>query len=936
MAAMSAPAGNEPHVSFPEKDLALHRDVRSLGNLLGQVLREQQGEAALFERVEAARHAARRRRAGEGDGEADLVAALAGLSANDALDLVRAFSSYFSLTNLAERMHRVRRRRSYAAEGETQPHGIADALERARAAGVSAQSARDALASLCIEPVFTAHPTEATRRTILVKEQSIARVLESCLRHGLDDPDARKLQATLHREISTIWQTAEQLHVQPSVADEREQIAYYVTAVLYPAVGRIQRHVAGAFRTSYGEELGQSLPAIRFGSWVGGDMDGNPYVDASTIRETLARHAELAIELHGAGIRELFRALSQTRDRVEVCAAVEQRIETYRSELPDVQAEIPDRYVDMPYRVLLWFMSARLERVQSDEALRYADPDELVDDLRIIAESLARHRGEHAGLDLVEELAERVASFGFHLMTLDTRQDAWVHRRAIADLIDTPDYIESTRERRSDLLEQELAREAAHGSRTALPGPAPIRSEATPSSEQATRALGPETQRSLDVFAELADARRRYGRGATGLSIVSMAQGPDDTLAVLYLARSAGLVEDGRVPLDVAPLFETVDDLAGGAATLRELFTSKVYREHLRARGDIQHVMLGYSDSNKDGGIAASRWALHQAQIALSEVATSFGIELCFFHGRGGTISRGGSKPRLAILATPSEVSARQLRVTEQGEMIRAKYGVPAIAERTLEVLIGTLWQREVARSEASGRGEGREDAWSALFERLAGESRRAYRALVVDEPRFFAYFRNATPIDVIERLRIGSRPASRRAQRGVQDLRAIPWVFAWTQSRHLLPGWFGTGDGLAACVEDFGLQALRDARAWPFFDSLLGDLEMVLAKADLPIARRYAALAGDEGREIFAWIEASFERTKSLLCDILEHDALLDREPVLQRSIHLRNPYVDPMSFLQVELLARWREGNREDPEIERALAATVRGIARGLQNTG
>jgi len=755
--------------------------------------------------------------------------------------------------------------------------------------------------------VFTAHPTEATRRTILVKEQDVAEVLATALRDGIDAGHARELRARAHREVTILWQTEEQLSVRPSVADEVEQTAFYVTEILYPIIGRFYAQLDAAFSQVYAEPLALDphRPLIRFGSWVGGDMDGNPNVGPDTIRHTLARHAELAFDLHARTIRALFRTLSQSRSRVAVSSEVDARIVEYGQMLPDVRERIPQRYVAMPYRVLLWLMSARLERARDRQQLGYTTPGELVADLGLIATSLARNRGEHAGRELVLAAQMRVATFGFHLMTLDTRQDALVHRHALANLLDDPDFADRSADERTEKLAAALR---------------------TP---PATRAVDAETERCLAVFEVLGEARNHYGPVATGLSIISMAQGPDDALAVLVLARHAGLVDGDHVPLDIAPLFETVADLETAAATMTTLLQTPDYRAHLRKRGDVQHVMLGYSDSNKDSGITASRWALHRAQVELTEVATAEGVEICFFHGRGGTISRGGSKPRRAILAAPEQVGGNRLRVTEQGEMIRAKYGLPDIAERTLELIVGAM----VTRSLPS---EPIDSDWTELASDLAAASRTAYRELVREHPDFYAYFRAATPIDVIERMQIGSRPASRRQQRGVEDLRAIPWVFAWPQSRHLLPGWFGVGAGLRACVERHGVATLRRAKAWPFFTNLLGDVEMVLAKADMAIARRYAQLAGDVGSAIFPKVLAAYDETRALLAQILETDDLLASEPVLRRSIALRNPYVDPMSFLQVDALARWRATDRTDAELERVLTATVRGIARGLQNTG
>ncbi|RYE92618.1 MAG: phosphoenolpyruvate carboxylase, partial [Oxalobacteraceae bacterium] len=422
----------------------------------------------------------------------------------------------------------------------------------------------------------------------------------------------------------------------------------------------------------------------------------------------------------------------------------------------------------------------------------------------------------------------------------------------------------------------------------------------------------------------------RYGRRAIGPYIISMCQGADDALGLLVLARVAGLVgDDGGVPLDIAPLFETVPDLDNAPHCMATLLEDPLYRAHLKARGDVQVVMLGYSDSNKESGLAASRWALQEAQVALVALARRHEVRLVLFHGRGGTASRGGSKPRAAILAEPKDAVQGRLRITEQGEIIHAKYGLRDIALRTLELMGGAVL-------EASGGERPAQPAeFAEVMRCIASESRAAYRSLVVDEPLFMTYFSEATPIDVIGRLRIGSRPASRRQMQGLADLRAIPWVFSWTQNRQMLPGWYGLGTGLQAAASRFGVDILRQMlAAWPFFQNMIADVEMVLAKADMKIGAHYAALSPSTSPRIWPRIEAEFGRTCAQVHAICDTQALLEREPVLRRAIFLRNPYVDPMSMLQVTLLPRWRAGGRSDLDVEKVLLTTIKGIARGLQN--
>jgi phosphoenolpyruvate carboxylase len=902
---------------FEPVDEPLREDVRMLGAMLGDVLREQGGDP-LFERVERARGAAIRRRAGEPDAESELAASLADLDVGAAREVVRAFSSYFLLVNMAERVHRIRRRREYLKEGSpAQPASLLAVARELRDQGFDRAGLERLLDELCITPVLTAHPTEAVRRTILAKEQRVARLLVDRIEQpDMTEREAASVQDRLYNEITISWQTEEQLSVRPTVADEVEHTIFYLTDVVYRVVPALYDALARALDDAFPDRAAAwraPRPIVRFGTWVGGDMDGNPNVGAETILATLKRQRELVIGRYRSEVLKLFDHLSQSSSRVGVSPEVLGRRERYAELFPGVASTIPGRYEEMPYRRLLWLIWARLGATREDGDGGYDGPEELDDDLMVIASSLRDHAGHRGGLALVERLRRRVQTFGFHLATLDIRQDAEVHRRVCGRLLRDERFADRSVEERTRRLRDALRADAV---------------------AETGAAEDEETGRTLEVFRAIGEARRRFGEQAIGPFIISMAQGPDDALAVILLARAAGLAEGGAaVPLDVAPLFETVDDLDRAGRSLRELIEEPTYREHLRGRDDRQLVMLGYSDSSKLAGIAASRWALHRAQEELVSVADEGGVHLTLFHGRGGTIGRGGSKPRAAILAEPRGAIRGRLRVTEQGELINGKYGLRGIAERTLEVATGAVL-------EATARSDGErapERTWREAMETIAEGSREAYTALMRDEPELVTYFRQATPIDAIERMQIGSRPASRRSGRGLEDLRAIPWVFAWTQSRHLVPGWFGVGSGLTRALERHGSAVLREMAAhWRVFGNLLADVEMVLAKADLDIAGHYAELAGEAGARIYPRIRDEFQRTLERVLELQGSDAPLDREPVLQRAIRLRNPYVDPMSLLQVDLLRRWRAGGREDEALQNALFETIRGIARGMQNTG
>ena len=904
---------NAEPVYFALKDRPLRADVGRLGALLGDLLR-QIASPGVFETVEASRRAARRRRKGDPTGGEELSARLKALPVPKALEVARAFSAYFGVVNTAEQVHRLRRRIDYLSAGELQPGSLRAAACELAQRGTTLEEVQVALANLMVEPVFTAHPTESVRRTLLKKDQRLAQALvERFGVEGLDPVSLGVLDERITLEIASAWQTEEQLPGPPSVADEVEHVLFFLSDVLYRVVPALHEELERALELAYDRPVRIDRPVVRFASWVGGDMDGNPNVDADTIRATLARHLELALRRYEGELRGLHEHLSQSATRVEIDGVLLDRVRDYAARFPDEFAAVPGRYTDMPYRQLLWLMSARLARKGRGLQGGYGPPEEFREDLELIAGSLQRHGGARAGLALVRRALWRVDVFGFHLAALDTRQDAEVHRSAVGALLGDPDF-----------AERAAAERAGRDRRGRWPDTMPAEFDLR--------------RRDCDArwmsFALSPRPASATGPGPWAHPSISMAQGPDDALAVLLLARAGGCVDaEGRVPLDVAPLFETVEDLEAGPDVLRALAADPTYAAHLQARGRRQVVMLGYSDSNKDGGIAASRVALDRAQERLVAVAAELDLQLELFHGRGGSISRGGSKPRDGILAAPRGALAGRARTTEQGEIIGAKFGLRGIASRTLEVTLGALLERTAGGDQA--RAATSEER--AIADTLGHASRVRYRELVHEDADFPALFREMTPLDVIERLQIGSRPARRREMRGVEDLRAIPWVFAWTQCRAVLPGWFGVGTGLSEAIAAHGLATVRRAvRSWPFLSTLVADVEMVLAKSDLDIAARYAELAGEVGLRLFPLIRSEHELAVARLLEVTESRELLEHDATLRRSIRLRNPYVDPLSFMQIDLLRRWRAGDRQDHALERALAQTVRGIARGLRNTG
>ena len=887
---------------FAPKDVPLRDDVRVLGALVGDVIREQCGDQ-FFQRVERARLAAI---AGADD---ELHTLVTGLPVRDAETLTRAFSTYFEVVNLAERLHRIRRRRDYLrSASEPQEGSVEDAIARLSAAHLKPTEIATLLQRLRIEPVFTAHPTEATRRTLLEKEQVIGRLLVERLDPSRTPDEERAALARIREEITATWQTDPQPSARPTVMDELENVLFYLTDVVYRIVPPFSEELEHAVHKHYQIEV----PAhawLRFGSWVGGDMDGNPNAGAETLRAALARQRDLVLDRYAREAVQLARRLSQSGARTGVSDAVRDRIATYSARFPQALAAIPTRYHDMPYRVLFRLIAARLIATRREAADGYQRYTELEQDLGMVIASLRGHRGEHAGLFGVARLLRRVETFGFHLATIDTRQHSQVHRAVLATLLGDRAWSSRAADERAARLRQALEHD-----------------------EQPTGSPDTEATSTLEVFRAIAECRARFGPHAVGPYIISMAEGVDDVLAVLLLARWGGL--DG---LDVAPLFETVADLEHAASVMEALFRDSYYRRHLEQRGMRQIVMIGYSDSNKGAGIGSARWALHGAQTAVVATAAAADVELTFFHGRGGTVSRGGGRIANMILSAPPGSVRGHFRVTEQGEAINAKYGLRGIAMRTLEQMTSAV----MLASALPRAADPREPRWKEVMDGIARDSRAAYRALVYDDPEFVQYFRLATPIDVIQRMEIGSRPASRQSEADprheIERLRAIPWVFAWTQSRHLLPGWYGLGTGLDRAVERYGTGMLAEmVRDWPFFRSLIDDVEMVLATTQLTIAARYASLAGALGERYFPSMRAEFDRTVDNVLRVKQQQTLLAGDPVLQRSIALRNPYVAPMSLLQIDLLARWRAAGRADDDLFRALLASVRGIAQGLQSTG
>ena len=901
-------------IFFPLKDAALREDVHILGGLVGEVVREQAGDA-LFEIVEADRQDAIARREGDPEATVRLLMRTSDRPAPEAQELIRAFSTWFQMVNMAEKVHRIRRRRQYLADSTTtQPEGIDDALTRLKAKGYGLEDVRSLLAQVSVQPVLAAHPTESTRRTVLRKQKRLAHILLGRLGPTQTPSERRRTLDRIRAEITSAWQTAENSRDRLTVADEREHVLFFLIEVLYQIVAVFYEEIEAGLLRVYGQEAeGFVVPEIiRFGSWVGGDMDGNPDVHAKTIRETLVRHHQLIVNRYFLECQQLAENLSQSATRIGISAALQARIDKYMTMLPGAQSLTPVRHDRMPYRVFLGQVMERLRASYEGRQHHYESDADLIHDLELIATSLKDNKGTNAGLFQVRRLLRRVKTFGFHLATLDIRQHAGVHQAVVGHGLGDPQWRDRAPGDRASRLRDALARDESPGT-----------------------ALDATGKRTLWVFEALAHCQLRYGQRAIGTYVVSRAQDVDDVLSVLLLARWADAIDrqSGEVPLDVAPLFESAAALERCGEVMAQLYAEPLYRRHLASRGDRQVVMIGYSDSNKESGVATSRWQLRKAQEALVETAERAGINLTIFHGRSVSSSRGGSRTEVLVRTMPPGALRGGLKITEQGELINDKYGLRPIALRVFEQALNAI-SLSVAGVTPPERVL---PEWREAMELAAQEGRQRYREVVHEDPEFHEFFRQVTPIDVIERMQIGSRAAFHRDVAGSAGIRAIPWAFAWSQCRYMIPGWFGFGSALAAAERRYGEAILGEMHArWFYFENLVDDVEIAVARAEMDIATYYDGLVDVRFERFTHALRREHELTRHFVLKLKGSAKLLDADPTLQRAIKLRNPYLDPMHLMQVDLLKRWRAGGREDQGLFAALVASVNGIAQGLQGAG
>jgi len=902
----------------------LREDVRLLGSLLGQVLQEQ-GGPRLLEQVERIRRQAIARRTDPSpENERRLRELVEALDLQDASRVVRAFALYFHLINLAEEHHRLRTLRERELRGQPAPRAesVAAAVSGLRSEGVGPAALARLLERLELRPVFTAHPTESRRASVLLHLRAVADLLAR-----LDDPLAtpevrRRTVDALLAEITALWQTDEVRDRRPTPLDEvagglyyLERSAWQVAPVLFRDLQEAVEHYAPEARSAV-------RPFLRFGSWMGGDRDGNPHVTVEVTERTLELHRQRVLQLYLEEVEALGRELSVSGRRAGVSEELLESLRHDLEEFPELGTDPAFPPASEPYRRKLRAMAERLRRTLEGRPGGYGSPDGFVDDLQRVRRSLEAHAGARIARGRLQDLWVRAATFGFHFASLDLRQDSAVHGRTVAHLLRkagiAEDYLGLAEPERAALLAKLLEAGPVH---------------AEPDD--------PEAVEVVRLFRAIPGWQERFGMEACHTYIVSLTESASDVLEVLWLAAQAGLYrrrgEAAVSRLHVVPLFERVDELRRCGQILDELLRTPAYRAHLRAWGDLQEVMLGYSDSNKDGGYLAANWALHRAQKALPEVARRHGCRLRLFHGRGGAIGRGGGPSGRAILAQPREALDGGLKLTEQGEVLAARYANPQIARRHLEQLTSAVLR--ACLSPVAAPDPATLQRWEAIMDELAERSRQAYRSLV-DDPDFPAYFAQATPIEEIGRMNLASRPAFRTGRGRVEDLRAIPWVFSWTQTRANLPGWYGVGSALEGFARQ-GPHAVAELRAmyagWPFFRSLLDNAQISLGTADLDVARLYAELVEDGSvrERLYARIREEYDRTVRAVLEVTGQRELLDNTPVLQRSVRLRNPYVDPMSYLQVRLL-RERRSRPDDPELVDLVQRTINGIAAGLQTTG
>jgi len=911
-----------------DNNALLRNDVKMLGNILGEIL-VHHGGLELFNKVETIREMTKSiRKEYNEDIYNKLKEEISQLKPPTRQQVIRAFSIYFHLVNMAEQNHRIRRMRQYQLQDESsQPYSLENAVCKVEEYNLSNDVIQEVLNQLSIELIITAHPTEATKRTVLEIQKRISSILQKFDNPMVTPKERKILEESLFNEVTALWQSDELRHRKPSVLDEVKNGLYYFDQTLFDTIPSIHQELEFQLNEYFPGYKWEVPNFLHFGSWIGGDRDGNPNVTPEITWETLQMQRELVLKKYDESIVELMKRFSHSTFRISVN---EQFIESLvRDEQLYLEEDEKWAIESEIYRRKFAIILKRLREIGKSE-LGYTSADELLHDLIQVKECAENHQPNHKKLKSIRKLIRQVQLFGFHLATLDIRNHSGEHESAVREILKavniTENYSGLSEEGKLTILNKVLSD----------PRPLLLLEDG----------YSKETQEVLKVFKMIKNAHAEFGKRSIEVYLISMTQSASDLLEVLLLAKEVGiyrLYSNGKVESDlhVAPLLETIEDLIAGPKIMKSLFEMDVYRKHLQERGDHQEIMLGYSDGSKDGGTLTANWKLFKAQQEIHNMARTFNIRLKFFHGRGGSLGRGGGSLNTSILSQPVETLGDGVKITEQGEVLSSRYLLEDIAYRNLEQAASALLEACARVSKTSEQVHFRKKEWELAMEDISKESFKKYQSLVFGDKDFLTYFNQATPLKEIGALNIGSRPMSRKNSQQFEDLRAIPWVFAWTQSRQMIPAWYASGTGLHSFIEQGGenLEMLQTMyQEWPFFQATINNLQMALMKADMATAREYLSLVEDQtiANRIYQNISEEYNRTREALLQISGNKELLAHTPNIQESVHRRNPYVDPLNYLQVDLIQKLRETDDPSEELVTEVLLTINGVAAGLVNTG
>lgn len=905
----------------------LRSDVKKLGNILGEILIHH-GGMELFNKVETIRELTKTlRKEYNQETYNELKNEISSLEPPMRQYVIRAFSIYFHLINIAEQNHRIRRRKQYLLEENSyQKYSLEDAVSRVKEYDLSKDALEEVLNDLSIELIITAHPTEATKRSVLEIQKRISNILIQLDSNNLTKKDRINLEDSLFNEVTALWQTDELRHRKPKVLDEVRNGLYYFDETLFDIIPSVHEELELQLNETFTDHKFEVPNFLHFGSWIGGDRDGNPNVTTDITWTTLNLQRELVLKKYDESLVELMKRFSQSTNRVEVSKEL---IESVVKEEQNYLQEEERWQIDSEiYRRKFAIIIKRIREVGKSN-VGYRTAEEFLNDLLQVKNSAEMHQPLNHRLKAIRRLIRQVELFGFHLATLDIRNHSGEHEAAVNEML-----------RAVGIADNYSAMSEAEKQATlqnVLTDPRPLL--------LFEGGYTKETEEVIKVFKMIRNAHKEFGKRSIEVYLISMTQAPSDLLEVLVLAKEAGIYRlhaDGTVESDlhIAPLLETIDDLIAGPKIMKQLFEMKAYRNHLEKRGNHQEIMLGYSDGSKDGGTLTANWKLFKAQQEIHNMAREHNIRLKFFHGRGGSLGRGGGSLNTSILSQPVETLGDGVKITEQGEVLSSRYLLEDIAYRNLEQAASALLEA-CARSRSSKLVNLREKEWEDAMEEISKYALRKYQSLVFEDQDFLTYFNQATPLNEIGALNIGSRPMSRKNSQRFEDLRAIPWVFAWTQSRQMVPAWFAAGTGIESFInqDPSNLELLQAMyKKWPFFRSTINNLQMALMKADIATAKEYLTLVEDQNiaQRIFNTISDEYNRTRNMLLKITGNSELLDHTPNIQESVYRRNPYVDPLNFLQVDLIKKLRETDQPSEDLVTEVLLTINGVAAGLVNTG